>query len=906
MSLAPGDRLGPFEIISLVGEGGMGRVYRARDTKLARQVAIKVLPDTFARDAERLARFRREAQALAALNDPHIAQIYHLEDVGQSVALVMEFVEGRTLANAIDARAIDVDDAIRLAAEVAAGLETAHEKGIIHRDLKPANVKITADGHAKILDFGLAKAMTGDAASAELMNSPTLTARATEAGMILGTAAYMSPEQARGKTVDKRTDIWAFGAVLFEMLTGRRAFEGESVSDTLASVLRSDPDWSLVPAAVPPHVRSLLARCLDRDTSRRLRDIGEARLALSGASSPLVTGAQPISSVMLPAATIVDRTAWRPWPWMIATALLGVSLLLLLLPTSSLLRPNTAAIAPESLELAISAPTGAEFRVGSNSGNVALSPDGSRIAYVAATQKATTIWLRSLGTDDARSLPGTDGASNLFWSPDGRRIGFFAAGWLRTIDIAGGLPESIAIAPGGRGGAWSEDGTIIFTPAGGRPLSKVAATGGAVAQLTTLDAARGENAHYWPVFLPGGTRYLYFVRSTRVENSGIYLGHMDGSPARRLVASLSSGLLARRPASSEWYLLWVRDTDLLAQPFDLSSGTLSGDATKIAAGVRVEESQRLTYATVSQNGHLAWATSRAAETVFAVYARDGRRLRALDIPPGILRQPAYSADGTRVLFTRVEQGSADIFMHTMKSGVTERLTTSPEYDELAFWTPDGRAFTYLGRENGERVGYRLSLGAGAAPVKQFAGEAFAGSLTGHETADGRYLIVSKASPKAGLDLVALQLTGERRIIPLLQGPGEDVALAQSTDGRWVLILQESAGRGSISIARLRTDGAGPGLGPLQTLAEGGDAATIRPDGREVFLRTQDGTLTAISVTPAGETVTVGATTALFKVPGGINAVTTNPTGTEFVIEELPYAAGQSLRVLTHWDARLRR
>ena len=286
MSLAPGDRIGPFEIAALIGEGGMGRVYRARDTKLGRDVAIKVLPDLFARDAERLSRFRREAQALAALNDQHIAQIYHLEEAGHSVALVMEFVEGRTLAEAIHGRALDVDDAVRLAGEIAAGLETAHEKGIVHRDLKPANVKITPDGRAKILDFGLAKAMSADSASGDLMNSPTLTARATEAGVILGTAAYMSPEQARGKAVDKRTDIWAFGALLFEMLTGRRAFDGETVSDTLASVLRSDPDWSLVPATVPPHVRALVARCLERDVSRRLRDIGEARLALTSPASP--------------------------------------------------------------------------------------------------------------------------------------------------------------------------------------------------------------------------------------------------------------------------------------------------------------------------------------------------------------------------------------------------------------------------------------------------------------------------------------------------------------------------------------------------------------------------------------------------------------------------------------------
>src|SRR6186997_2554282 len=292
MSLSAGDRLGPFEIVALVGEGGMGQVYRGRDAKLARDVAIKVLPDAFARDAERLARFRREAQALAALNDAHIAQIYQLEETGGRAALVMEFVDGRTIAEMLHGRPLDTDDALRYAAEIAAGLETAHEKGIIHRDLKPANVKVTPEGRVKILDFGLAKAMSApgsEDAGLQLANSPTLTARATEAGMILGTAAYMSPEQARGKPLDKRTDIWAFGCVLFEMLTGRRTFDGDTVSDTLASVLRSDPDWSALPSAVPPHVRSLLGRCLERDVSRRLRDIGEARLALSSTASPLTS-----------------------------------------------------------------------------------------------------------------------------------------------------------------------------------------------------------------------------------------------------------------------------------------------------------------------------------------------------------------------------------------------------------------------------------------------------------------------------------------------------------------------------------------------------------------------------------------------------------------------------------------
>jgi serine/threonine protein kinase len=439
MALAPGDRLGPFDIVALIGEGGMGQVYRARDAKLARDVAIKVLPEAFASDPDRLARFRREAQALASLNDQHIAQIYHLEESAPSegsrhkgqAALVMEFVEGRTVAELLHGRGLDVQDALQYAAEIASGLETAHEKGIVHRDLKPANVKITPEGHAKILDFGLAKIWSSGSSDpgskdpglhGDVANSPTLTARATEAGMILGTAAYMSPEQARGKAVDKRTDIWAFGCVLFEMLTGHRAFEGETVSDTLASVLRSDPNWSLLPASVPSHVRALLLRCLERDVTRRLRDVGEARLLLAGGG----TGSSATSTIQMPSTPqplpgVSARP--RPWPWIAAVALLLIALAAVL-PTSSWLRKDPGVpTSAESYELAIAAPPGAEFQVGSNSGNVILSPDGSRIAFVAATDKAPMIWIRSLATDDARSIPGTENAFNPFWAPDGRVAG---------------------------------------------------------------------------------------------------------------------------------------------------------------------------------------------------------------------------------------------------------------------------------------------------------------------------------------------------------------------------------------------------------------------------------------------------------------------------------------------------
>jgi Tol biopolymer transport system component len=629
-----------------------------------------------------------------------------------------------------------------------------------------------------------------------------------------------------------------------------------------------------------------------------LRDIGEARLALMGTASPVTSTMQMPASMVSVSGAGVAAPRSRPWPWIAATAVLGV-LVAALLPTSSLVRSDATNAAVESLELAIAAPPGTEFQIGSNLGNVILSPDGTRIAFV-ATAKTTTIWVRSLAKDDARSIPGTENASNPFWSPDGRHIGFFANGKLRTVDIAGGLPEIIADAPGGRGGAWSEDGTIIFSPTGGAALSRVSATGGAVSPLTTLDAARGENAHYWPVFLPGGRRYLYFVRSTQVENAGIYLGHMDGASPVRLVASLSSGIVARHPVSGAWYLLWARDQDLLAQPFDIESGALSGAVATIATGVRVEESQRLLYASASLNGHLAWANTRAGETALALYNRDGRRIRYLDIPSGVLYQPAFSPDGTRLLFIRVERGGSDIFLHDLRSGVTERLTTDPDYDEMPFWTPDGRAFTYLGRAAGHRVGFRMEIGTGAPPVQQTE-EAFGSAL---ESPDGRYAIYTRPYPRTAADIVATSLGAAGATTVLVQEPGADRALAQSADGRTVLLSQESNGRSVLAVTRVRA-GAAPAIGNLLTVADGAVYGALRPDGKEVIAVTLDGVVKAVAISPAGDTLTIGGTTVLFRVQPGVDNITVNPAGTEFVVNEFPHANGQTLRVLTRWDARLK-
>jgi Tol biopolymer transport system component len=793
-------------------------------------------------------------------------------------------------------RAIEIDDALRIARQIAAGLEVAHEKGIVHRDLKPANVKVTPEGQVKILDFGLAKAMAGDAASSELANSPTLTARATEAGMILGTAAYMSPEQARGKAVDKRADIWAFGAVLFEMLTGRRAFDGDTVSDVLASVLKTEPDWNALPAATPPHVTALLRRCLERDLSRRLRDIGEARFAFDTGLAP--AGASVMTSGIV-AGTPAPVPRSRPWMWIAASAMFAI--IALYFGARATIGNRPVAAPAGSFDLALAPPDGAEFQIGVNSGNVIVSPDGTKIAFVAATPKATTLWVRSLTADDAHAIAGTDGAFYPFWSPDGRRIAFFAGSKLKTVDLAGGLPEAIADAPVGRGGSWGEDGTIIFTASGARPVSRVASTGGPVTTLTTIDAARQENAHYFPTFLPGGSQFLYFARSAQPENSGIYLARLDGStPPVKLVASLGSGLPVIRPSTGELYLVWARESDLLAERLDAAAGALRGDAVTIAHGVRVDDSQRLTFAGASRTGVLAWATQHAADIVLGVYNRAGRRVQQIDVRPLQPNQPALSPDGRMVAFMSADKGGSDIYMRDLQTGDTQRVSTEVPYDEEPSWTPDGRSILHMSFRPDARAMLRRPLNALSQPVEVHLGQFWSPA---YETPDGRFIVTTLQNPKTGLDVIALPKEGPA--VPLLVGPANEGVIAMSTDGRWIVTTSDEGGRPSTSVVRLITTGPTPSLGARLVVDGDRFAVGVRGDGKEIYAVTPAGLVSAIPLVPNGEAATLGAGTTLFQAPGAANAITINADGTVFVVVETPFATGQTLRVLTNWETRLK-
>jgi Tol biopolymer transport system component len=620
--MTPPSTIAHYRISGKLGEGGMGAVYRSTDTKLDREVAIKVLPDAFARDGDRMARFTREAKVLASLNHPNIAAIYGVEDR----ALIMELVEGHDLRGPLP-----TSTARNYARQIAGALDAAHEKGIVHRDLKPANIRNTPDGGVKVLDFGLAKLGEPANDSPAASDSPTMTSSATRMGVIMGTAAYMSPEQARGQKVDKRADIWSFGVAFYEMLTGRRLFGGDTVSDTLAAVLKTDPDWSALPPDTPPAIRRLLRRCLDRDRKQRLADIADARLeideAMGGAPEPPALAAVPQA-----------RAAWRWWNAILAlVALAGLAV------AAEHFRETPPE--PAAVRFQIPAPENASF----GDMGLALSPDGRQLAFIATgADGRPMLWVRPLDSISAHALPGTEGATLLpFWSPDSRVIAFMVQGKVKKIEAAGGPPQTLCEVPGNViGGSWSRDGVVIFgTPSGG--LFRVPQAGGTPTRLTPSDDPNGEFGHLRPWFLPDGRHFLYFSRSVKQEVVGIYLATLDGKERRRLVATSQGGAYAPPAAGSRnGHLMFLREGTLMALPLDARRFEPAGDPFPVAEQVGARLA--MGFFSVSGNGVLAYRNGAAASRSQLVwFDRQGRALGAIGPPGDYGSGPTLSPDGNR-------------------------------------------------------------------------------------------------------------------------------------------------------------------------------------------------------------------------------------------------------------------
>jgi serine/threonine protein kinase len=835
VSIAPGVRLGPYEVLASIGAGGMGEVYRARDTALGRDVALKILPEAFARDPDRIARFRREAQLLASLNHPHIGAIYGLEDARGVPVLVLELVEGPTLADRLMRGAIPGDEALAIARQIADALDAAHEQGIVHRDLKPANIKLRPDGTVKVLDFGLAKALeslarpgAGEAGRYGTV-SPTLTSPAmTGIGVVLGTAPYMSPEQARGKPVDKSSDIWALGCVLFEMLSGARTFGGDDVTETIAAVVRADPEWSRLPSDTPDSVRRLLRRCLEKDGKRRLADIRDARLDIDDAQHELrVTASTPSAS----------RTSER-LVWSAALVLLAG------LAAASMLRRGNATALPPEMRVEITTPPTTDVV------SIALSPDGEKLVFVASSDGRPRLWLRSMSTGSARPLAGTDGASFPFWSPDSRSIGFFANEMVNRIDIDGGSLRALAGAPVGAGGTWSREGVILYTLVPDSTVSRVSDTGGDGAFLTGSAPGQGQR---FPQFLPDGRHFLYYVADTAAR--GVYVGSLDGPDRTRLFDADAAAAFVP-PAE----VLFLRAGTLFAQRFDPVKLALEGSAVPLAEGVAVDS---FGVAAVSASGvgsivYRLGSGNRQRQLLWV--DRSGKQIGDARAPdPANALNPSLSPDGRVVAVNRTVGGNTDIWLLDLARDAFTRFTFGPRPEIAPVWSADGSRIAFAGSR--DRPGFSLYEKPAATSDKEsLLLDPPQSAVPTDWSRDGRFLLYRTVDLQAGSDLWALPMDGSGKPIPVAQTTFDERGGHFFPDGQWVAFESNESGRYEIYIQRFPDPSA-----RILISSGGGLQPRFRPDGKELFYVAPDGRLMAVPLRfpSGGQTVEPDPPVALF-------------------------------------------
>jgi serine/threonine protein kinase/dipeptidyl aminopeptidase/acylaminoacyl peptidase len=892
MSLATGTKLGSYEILAAIGAGGMGEVYRARDAKLGRDVALKVLPEAFARDAERMARLQREAKVLASLNHANIAAIYGFEDSGGAHALVMELVEGSTLADRIKSGPIPIDEALRIAKQICEGLEYAHERGIVHRDLKPANVKVSRDDAVKILDFGLAKAVAGEAIETDISTSPTLTHMATQAGFILGTAAYMSPEQAKGKPVDRRADIWAFGCVLYEMLTARMAFSGETVTDTLAAIVMKDPDWSQLPGVTPARVRVLLQRCLQKDSKQRLRDIGDARISLDEA----ISGA-PLES-RTPSELGLTRTGRRQTIlWSIACLAVAVTVGL----AAWYLKPVTEGLPLSAnarvMRLSINPPEGGSFFFGDNLGGVSVSPDGKTAAFVATANGETALWVRPLDSADARMIRGTRGAFYPFWSPDSKSIGFFATNRLESVDLSGGIPFTICNINDGRGGAWTGDGHIIFG-AVSTGLFRVSASGGTPSPLTTVDSAHGEQDYRWPQVLPDG-KLLFWVRSVQPEVTGIYAASLTRPSERVHLVTTDTGALYAPGNDDRDYLIWQREGQLGAQEFDPRTLKMIGEFRTISDQVGMNETIGQMVAGVSGNGLLLYS---GANTIGQLtwFDRSGKRLGIVG-DPGQDEVFSLSPDGRRIAVSRDKTGGTDLWLLEAERGVASRFTARPGNSIWPVWSPDGRTIIF-------RQGLNLFR-------KDVAGTVDEERLTESPnlqdptdwSRDGRSLLFFEAAPNTGFDLWVLPVTpdgkpqGKPRVYLRTQFNEQYGRFSPEANPRLVAYQSDESGQTEVYI-----DAFPEPQNKLRISTNGGRYPEWNPNGRELFYVSADLKLMVVNVNKNGNSIATSTPRELFTLSvfeNGLDQYGVATDGQSFLVFALPERhASEPLTLVSNWPA----
>jgi len=910
VSLTAGSKLGPYEIVAPLGAGGMGEVYRARDPRLGREVAIKVLPAHLSEHPEVRARFEREARTVSSLNHPHICVIHDVGRDGATDYLVMELVEGETLTQRLERGALPTAEVLRIGGQIADALDKAHRAGVVHRDLKPGNVMLTRAG-AKLMDFGLARstgliAAGGSGSKLGVSQSPTVAAPLTAEGSIIGTFQYMSPEQLEGRETDARGDLWALGCVLYEMATGKRAFEGRSQASLIGAIMNHEPaPIAQVAPMAPPALDRLVRHLLAKDPEERIQSAHDVKLQLATMAESGSSWSAPAMSAPLAAPPRRTHLLVRLVPWAIAgcAALVAIGLLLG--------RANDRTAAPTRTVIA-APPSTRMHMTGDDSGPPALSPDGSKLVFAAIGQGAgSRLWLRRMDELTAQPLTGTNGGQFPFWSPDGRSIGFFTDGQLKRIDLDGGGVQSIARASGARGGTWSSRGVILFAPGYNGGLWKVPAAGGTAVQVTTTDTLR-ESTHRWPQFLPDGDHFLYFSarHDDPVRTAAMMYASLSGGPARKVIEVPNNAVYASR------HLLYVRDSTLVAQRFDPGSGRLRGDPVTTSEIVKVDPTTWRTILTTSENGLLVYGLGgRSAPYHATWFDRSGRSLGTVGEPANHIGV-ALSADGSRAVLETQTTPNADLWIHQLATGLKSRITTDPLDETNPVWSPDGRRIAIAHQSGsfdsagsrlyvletlpadglGERVSVRAEPGQDLIPFSWWPDQS--ALLFGR----GAY----RGQPDGQLWRIRLADRAVELLLPANQTMGN---AALSPDGRWIAFGSLTSGRSEIVVIAATAPHVKPDPNTRQwpVSSTGGDKPVWSHDSQRLYYMRPDGTLTEVVVEGSRDDFRVRSETTLFQAfqRDYVHSFDVSPDG-RFLIVVAGTDGGAPLAVVSHWTKTLRR
>ncbi len=882
MAPAVGSRIGPYEIIAPLGAGGMGEVYRARDARLQRDVAVKILPDGVANDPDRRARFEREARAVAALSHPNILAIFDFALADATPYAVTELLDGQTLREHLSAQ-LPARKALEIATQIARGLAAAHDKGIIHRDLKPENVVVLGDGQVKILDFGLAKYLADEG------QPDAQTDVRTDAGTVLGTVGYMAPEQVRGQAVDARTDLFALGAILYEMLAGRRAFQRDTAAETMTAILKEDPpDLSSATPDLPWAVGGIVRHCLERSPADRFQSARDLVFSLQAASAATVAGSGPAAAITArPSPRFAAREAIA---WLLVAGLTAVGI-----AGFMMFRGSSRSAPPLAARFQVTAPDRASWASplgapdGSNSGTI--SPDGAKLAFVALdTDGRTLLWVRQIDNFIARALPGSEEAAFPFWSPDSRYLAFFTQGRLKRIPVDGGPAQTITnLSSTARGGTWNGHGDILFATAGS-PIFRVSADGGQSTQVTKPDA---ENpGHQWPSFLPDGQRFLYYGAATRA----VYLGSLESGTTKRLFRSDTNALFA--PPGD---ILFVREGTLFAQRFDVTRSEIVGEPTPVVEQVSWTIGPwNLGAFSASATGALTYRRGGSSRTQLSWYDRSGRMVGAVG-PPGEYVAPELSPDGSKAAFMRRDQQSAgDIWTMDLAEQTLSRFTFDPASEGFPLWSPDGRTIAYGSTQDG--ILAKNADGSGA--VKHLFATPSGLIPTQLLANPDRLLFFADFGRPTGFDIYVLPLEGGEKPIPVVQTPATDVEPQLSADGRWIAYAAAEIGTYDVFVQPYPATGA-----RWQISTGGGRQPRWRADGRELFFVTNDRKFYAVDVRP-GASLEFGAPRFLFDMPSNTisvrNSYVPSRDGERFLVNRLLDTVTPPIYVDLNWAASVKR